>query len=446
MCVRCVILTCAFQNVKAVVQPVIDTCTLFAGLSDASKDNIMSVMSEMKVIAGDVVIKEGDVGKQFFVVISGEWDVFQEKEGEEAVDQKQPGDCFGEMSLLHDTPRNATCIAKTDGTVRVLEREVFKRIRRRARQAELDAWAAWLKQVELLKPLANSERYALLDAVEVDVLDKDDFVFHQGDAGDAMYVLVEGEIVFQVRANKAADYVAIEGKQGTLKVGGYFGERALLNNNPRVAAAQCVSNCKLLKIHRSTFEQLLGPLAKVLKENEKGYYRKEEVKSKVADWKPLNVKLSQLTQKQVLGRGSYGYVTLMTDDLGKLYALKAVSKQRIVDTHQKGHILDEKNLLAGLQHPFMIELYATFTDADLLYFLMEPARGGELFRVLRRLRAFPPAQAKFYAGSVILGFEYLHSKDLIYRDLKPENLLLDSEGYVKITDFGFCKKVWSDER
>jgi len=89
----------------------------------------------------------------------------------------------------------------------------------------------------------------------------------------------------------------------------------------------------------------------------------------------------------------------------------------------------------------LIKLYATFKDQDMLYFLMEPCRGGELFRILRRCRAFPVPQAQFYAACVILGFEYLHKQDLIYRDLKPENLLLDEAGYLKITDFGFLKEV-----
>jgi len=88
-----------------------------------------------------------------------------------------------------------------------------------------------------------------------------------------------------------------------------------------------------------------------------------------------------------------------------------------------------------------VKLYATYNQNDHLYFLLEPSLGGELFRILRQKRAFPPSQARFYGGCVILAFSYMHSKNLIYRDLKPENLLLDMEGYIKITDFGFCKEV-----
>lgn len=106
--------------------------------------------------------------------------------------------------------------------------------------------------------------------------------------------------------------------------------------------------------------------------------------SHTVDWRPVDISLSDLVTKQVLGRGSYGFVTLMTDareahlpeDQKTLYALKAVSKQRVVETHQKGHIYNEKMLMAQLCHPFLVKLLATFKDEHLLYFLMEPCRGG----------------------------------------------------------------------
>jgi serine/threonine protein kinase len=167
-----------------------------------------------------------------------------------------------------------------------------------------------------------------------------------------------------------------------------------------------------------------------------------EAKSNKFEWKREPVEFKNLVQKGVLGRGSFGWVTLVEDSkTGKQYALKAVSKQRIVETQQKTHIFNEKNLLARMDSPFLIKLCNTFKDADSLYFLLEPSLGGELFRVLRAVKAFPPSQARFYAGCVVSGFHSLHSQNLIYRDLKPENLLIGQDGYLKITDFGFCKEV-----
>jgi len=97
--------------------------------------------------------------------------------------------------------------------------------------------------------------------------------------------------------------------------------------------------------------------------------------------------------------------------------------------------------MAQLNHFCLVRLFATFNDKNCLYFLLEPALGGELFSVLRAKTFFDETTARFYAAAVILAFEYMHSKGIIYRDLKPENLLLDEKGYLKITDFGFAKKV-----
>ncbi len=89
-------------------------------------------------------------------------------------------------------------------------------------------------------------------------------------------------------------------------------------------------------------------------------------------------------------------------------------------------------MMTLFDHPFLIKLHATYKDKDRLYFLLEPSLGGELFSVLRERTLFDEETAKFYAASVILAFEYMHSLNIVYRDLKPENLLLDSSGHLKV--------------
>jgi serine/threonine protein kinase len=103
--------------------------------------------------------------------------------------------------------------------------------------------------------------------------------------------------------------------------------------------------------------------------------------------------------------------------------------------------MNEKRVMLMLQHPFIIRLFATFRDKNRLMFLLEPILGGELFTVLRARTLFDEDTSRFFAASVVLAFEFMHDKNIIYRDLKPENLLLDHEGYLKVTDFGFAKEL-----
>jgi len=104
-------------------------------------------------------------------------------------------------------------------------------------------------------------------------------------------------------------------------------------------------------------------------------------------------------------------------------------------------MMNEKKVMKMIRHPFCVRLYSTYKDKNNLYFLFEPAMGGELFSILRSWTMFDEATARFYAASIVLVIEHLHSKQMIYRDLKPENVLLDKDGFVKLTDFGFAKEV-----
>ena len=91
--------------------------------------------------------------------------------------------------------------------------------------------------------------------------------------------------------------------------------------------------------------------------------------------------------------------------------------------------------------PFVLKLYNTYQDTRYLYFLVELIHGGELFTLLRDLIQLSEKMARFYAGCVVQGFEHLHERDIVYRDLKPENLLLNKKGYIKIVDLGLAKVV-----
>ncbi|KAL8649002.1 MAG: hypothetical protein Q9210_004656 [Variospora velana] len=152
--------------------------------------------------------------------------------------------------------------------------------------------------------------------------------------------------------------------------------------------------------------------------------------------------LTDFTIQRTLGTGSFGRVHLVQSKHNqRFYAVKVLKKAQVVKMKQVEHTNDERKMLQKVKHAFLVTLWGTFQDSKNLYMVMDFVEGGELFSLLRKSQRFPNPVAKFYAAEVTLALDYLHSRHIIYRDLKPENLLLDRHGHLKITDFGFAKEV-----
>jgi protein kinase A len=119
-------------------------------------------------------------------------------------------------------------------------------------------------------------------------------------------------------------------------------------------------------------------------------------------------------------------------------------KTEVIKLKQVDHVRAERHILADVSgHPFITNLRASFSDRDFLYLLLDYVPGGELFSYLRKFRRFDEDMARFYAAEIVLVLEYLHEQQdgVAYRDLKPENLLLDQEGHIRLVDFGFAKRL-----
>lgn len=152
------------------------------------------------------------------------------------------------------------------------------------------------------------------------------------------------------------------------------------------------------------------------------------------------ISLNDFHPIKLIGRGSWGKVMLSREKLtGSLYAIKILKKHVIISQNEVGHTLTENRVLRTTNHPFLIALKYSFRDEERLCYVMEFAGGGELFYHLSAERKFSEEKTRFYAAEIVSALGYLHDHDIIYRDLKLENLLLDRDGHVKIADFGLCK-------
>ena len=131
---------------------------------------------------------------------------------------------------------------------------------------------------------------------------------------------------------------------------------------------------------------------------------------------------------RVLGRGTYGKVVqARRRDTGRLYAMKIMRKEDVLMRNQVKHTLTERHVLQSVRHPFIIGLQFAFQTADRLYLVLPFMAGGELFFHLRRERTFSEARVLLYASEILLALQELHRHDIVYRDLKPENVLMDAQ-------------------
>lgn len=162
---------------------------------------------------------------------------------------------------------------------------------------------------------------------------------------------------------------------------------------------------------------------------------------------PLKLfRLEDFQLGKTVGTGTFGRVRIARyPGANKYFAMKIMRKADVLRLNQVEHIFSERSILSSISHPFIVKLYSTFQDTMHLYMLLEYVLGGELFTHLRKATRFSLATARFYASELVVAIEYMHSKGIVYRDLKPENLLLDSQGHLKIADFGFAKCI-DDQR
>lgn len=155
---------------------------------------------------------------------------------------------------------------------------------------------------------------------------------------------------------------------------------------------------------------------------------------------PKKMSLDDFNPIKLIGRGSWGKVMLSREkSTGCLYAVKILKKHVIISQNEVGHTLTESRVLRTTNHPFLIALKYSFRDGERLCFVMEFAGGGELFYHLSQERKFSEEKTRFYGAEIVSALGYLHEHDIIYRDLKLENLLLGRDGHIKIADFGLCK-------
>ena len=387
--------------------------SLLRHLTENERERMLTECREIQFEPGQPIIKQGELGDLFFIVKEGVVNCLVN--GKE-VRQYQEAEYFGERALLRNEPRAADCVASTKVTCITLQKEAFEALLGPLEEVlNHNMLKDALRTAPLFRYLTHSERERVLNGFQFVEIQEGELIFKQGSVGLSFILIREGH----VKLYRDGEEV------GQKKEGEYLGEKSLLYGVPREFDAVVASkSCHCAFLDQQTFVECMGPIADVLQ-------RATEV-----------VTMQELEEHRLLGVGTFGKVKLVRDKTSnRVFAMKIISKHKVIQYNQQEHIMSEKTLLAEIDHPFIIQLMATFKDAQRLYMVLEYCPGGELFTLLQHQKRFTDDTAAFYAASVMLAFEYMHELNIIYRDLKPENLLLDARGFCKVCDFGFAKRI-----
>jgi hypothetical protein len=275
-------------------------------------------------------------------------------------------------------------------------------------------------------------------SLERELFEPGDAIIRQGNVGDNFYIIAQGDVgVFRT------DDQGKEKKLTTLHQGGYFGEKALLREDVRQASCIAESKVVCLTLGREDFIDMMGSMDELMN----GSAPREAAPAPVVNDKDdgkfaMDITLEDLEIKTTLGCGAFGRVKLCRYPKSDQYfALKCQAKRSIVDSGLQEHVLNEMRIMRKINHPFIAKLYVALQDNRNIYFVVELLQGGELFTHLRNRGKLSEQAARFYAATVVYAFSTLHAKKIAYRDLKPENLVMDNNGYVKLVDFGLAKQL-----
>jgi CRP-like cAMP-binding protein len=434
-------------KISELLKGIVSTNILFSSYAFDEQQAIVDAFDKEEIESDTFVIRQGENGEKFFVVEQGSVDIYVKNSSGENQKVGSPlasGSSFGELALMYNTPRAASVKTSTNVKLWSIDRTTYRQIVVYYKAMRNKQYMEFLREVEIkgskLGALMNdSELEKMTLTLERENFEPGDAIIRQGNTGDHFYIISNGDVgVFKTVDGK-------EEKQVTLTTGAYFGEKALLSEDVRSASCIAESKVSCLTLAREDFIDMMGTIDEML-----GKGKSEELTQAAVDGEEgkkeefaLSIKLEDLEATHTLGCGAFGRVKLAKDSSENFYALKCQAKTAIVESGLEEHVLNEMRVMRKVDHPLIAKLFVALQDDKYIYFLLELLQGGELFTHLRSKGKLTEQSARFYGASVVYAFATLHAKKIAYRDLKPENLVMDKNGYTKLVDFGLAKQLIS---
>ena len=274
--------------------------------------------------------------------------------------------------------------------------------------------------IPLMRILSDDKIEFLQNNLKVEKFQNGKKIINQGDTGDKLYIIKQGRVDFFVNSR----YIR------SLNDGEDFGARSLiLTTDKRSATAIANGEVYCYTLTSKIFKSILEP----------NLYEYFTNKIYLED---NTIELKDLDNIKELGSGSFGSVNLVKNKKNKYYyAIKALDLQQIKKENLEVCVELEKDVLLKIDHPFIMKMVKYLKNESYIFFINEYIKGKELWEVIRDIGLLSKEQTQFYGGSILLAIDYLHKQKVIYRDIKPENVMVTVKGYIKIIDFGTVKEI-----
>ncbi|XP_014837734.1 PREDICTED: cGMP-dependent protein kinase 1-like isoform X1 [Poecilia mexicana] len=423
------------QESRRLIQAALLKNDLLKNLDEEEIKAVTACMRRATINQGCFVFQEGTTGDQAFVLEEGRLDVT--KDGQKVL-TFEPEDMFGEVALLYNSTHTYSVSAQTDSKLWAIDHKSYHSVLTQCGLSRLSHSVELLRSIPFLQSLPDDVISKLFDQVQETNYSDGDYVFRQGAVGDTFYIISKGQVsVTEKKPGRQEQIVLAE-----LSERQWFGEKALCGETIQPVNVMAIGEVTCLVIDRRTFRDVIEGSGsdsppQLQQSNESKVEPKED---------PASLAASTLSDFQIirtLGLGEFSHVDLvqLKSNTRCVFAMRVLKKKLILNSGQREHILRERSILMEARCPFIVRLYKTFRDADHLYSLTEACLGGNLSRLLKEKGSIDDGSTKFYTACVVEALSFLHCRGVVYRDVKPENVVLDEQGYGKLIGSRCLKRV-----
>ncbi|CAD8190052.1 unnamed protein product [Paramecium octaurelia] len=405
----------------------LESVKFFNQLTREQKDAVAGVLISQKFNQGEIIVNEGDQASSFYIIVEGQCGVFN-KDGQQ-IAVLNPSDSFGESALKHENQVRMMTIKsiQKDTKVLALGKDMIQQILGDQVQSiiykNICKWA--LNSSKLFSKTQSAYQDKLLEGVQIKKLPANSKVITKGDKVGQLVILLDVDALDDTNAKALKGSILVEDTLQDKLQGTSHGKTYTIEAEGHVAI-----------IDYESFRKAQGSVEKIqqgkAQQSEKVNAYEEQIKSQP---------FKNLIYLNKLGSGQFGSVYLCKfKELETLFALKYVTRAHVQQFGIQKHIQQEKAVLELMDHPFILKFYRSYKDNENIYFLTEYIPGMELFDAIRVIGLLSKYDAQFYAAQMLLQMEYLHTQhNIVYRDIKPENIMVDDKGFLKLIDMGTAK-------